>query len=112
MSNFVNYTANTFSGAALPPGEMTHPGPSASAPLQWLPPNAELGPGPMMGPSPMSPPSKRQDLPIFTANGLIPFAPSPNPFTAVESGHQGVPAAVKEEDNQQDIWDVPDTPAR
>jgi histone deacetylase HOS3 len=112
MSDFVNYTANTFSGAPVVSGDVNSMGPSASAPLQWLPPNTEMGAGSLMGPGPMSPPSKRQDLPIFTANGLIPFAPSPNPPTTAGYGHQGVPAAVKKEDNQQDIWDVPDTPAR
>jgi histone deacetylase HOS3 len=112
IPDFVNYTAQTFSGAPLVSGDKNSPGLPASAPLQWLPPNTESGPGSLIGPHPMSPASKRQDLPIFTANGLIPFAPSPNPSTAAGSGQQGASTGVKKEDYQQDIWDVPDTPAR
>jgi histone deacetylase HOS3 len=112
MSDFVNYTAQTFSAIPFVSAEVGSPDVPVSGPLQWLPSSTEPGPGSSMDPRLMSPASKRQDLPIFTANGLIPFAPSPNPSTVAGSGHQDLSARVKKEDNQQDIWDVPDTPAR
>jgi histone deacetylase HOS3 len=54
----------------------------------------------------MSPASKRPDLPVFSANGMIPFAPTS------QAGHQGASAEVKNEEHRQDLWDIPDTPAR
>jgi histone deacetylase HOS3 len=112
MSDFVNYTARSFRAAPIVSGEVNSPGLPVSAPLQWLPPSTEPGFGSSMDPRLMSPASKRQDLPVFTANGQIPFAPSPRPSTVSESGNQGLSARVKKEDYQQDLWEVPDTPAR
>ena len=60
------------------------------APLQWMPPNSESG-------RPMSPASKRQDLPVFTAHGAIPFASNPNiaSNTALLADLQNASATVK-----------------
>ncbi|KAF2029730.1 Arginase/deacetylase [Setomelanomma holmii] len=103
MPDFVNYTTQSFSTSESGPGvEGTKP----SAPLQWLPPHTESAPASSTGSRPMSPASKRQDLPTFSANGMIPFAPTSN------AGHQGGPATVKDENNRQDLWEIPDTPAR
>ncbi|KAL6711783.1 hypothetical protein ACN47E_002826 [Coniothyrium glycines] len=69
----------------------------------------------------MSPASKRGDLPVFTASGAIPFAPTIEsalraPNTDTMSGgtyaQQGLPALVKGEENTRDIWEIPETPAR
>ncbi|KAH3951888.1 hypothetical protein HBH64_105500 [Parastagonospora nodorum] len=92
MHDFVNYTTQSFGPAPAALDDAKE----ADGPLQWLPPNTELS-----GATPMSPPSKKQDLPVFTADGVIPFASA----GAVQQG-------VKEEENRQDIWEVPDTPAR
>tara|TARA_R110002003_G_scaffold197_9_gene15405 strand:- start:20936 stop:24154 length:3219 start_codon:yes stop_codon:yes gene_type:complete len=103
IPDFVNYTTQTFSitenGAKVA-------GVQPSAPLQWLPPNTNSGPASSTGSRPMSPASKRPDLPVFSANGMIPFAPTSH------AGHQGAPAEVKNEEHRQDLWDIPDTPAR
>lgn len=66
----------------------------------------------------MSPPSKRQDLPKFAANGMIPFAS--NPKSALASmGASMVPGHQAEGDTKskaaeelRDIWEVPKTPTR
>ena len=55
----------------------------------------------------MSPPSKRGDLPVFSANGKIPFASNVS-----ASGHTATGIQPKMEENAKDIWEVPDTPAR
>jgi histone deacetylase HOS3 len=102
MSDFVNYTSHSFAPpAALGDAKTTELPPSA--PLQWLPPNTESGPTSSTGSRPMSPATRRQDLPVFTANGVIPFA---NPRAG--DGYQG----VNKEDIRHDLWDIPDTPAR
>ncbi|KAL5113527.1 histone deacetylase [Pleosporales sp. CAS-2024a] len=86
IPDFVNYTSQSFSTvpAVLEDARCT------DAPLQWLPPNTELS-----APGPLSPASKRQDLPVFSAKGAIPFASS-----------------VKQEEIGQDVWEIPETPAR
>ncbi|KAH7062944.1 putative HOS3-like histone deacetylase-like protein [Paraphoma chrysanthemicola] len=103
MPDFVNYTTQSFSttenGAKVVNAQ-------PSAPLQWLPTNTNSGPASSTGSRPMSPASKRQDLPVFSANGMIPFAPT------VPVGHQSAPAEVKNEENRQDLWEIPETPAR
>lgn len=61
-------------------------------PLKWLPPNTAT-------PSPM----KRNDLPVFTSTGAIPF------------GIPRVNSEVKKEENKEqehDIWEVPETPKK
>ncbi|KAG7287119.1 hypothetical protein NEMBOFW57_006624 [Staphylotrichum longicolle] len=50
-------------------------------PLQWLPPNVCATPPP---PLVQSPASRRGDLPVFSATGVIPFAPRP-----AKAGAQG-----------------------
>lgn len=70
---FIHYNPPGTDKALLPPPHSHST--TSYAPLQWLPPNSELSlPGP-----PMSPGIKqRTDLPVFTANGIIPFAPNPD----------------------------------
>ena len=59
----------------------------------------------------MSPPSKRADLPVFTANGAIPFASGSNESeNASRPEYPGV--GIKNEEKVRDMWEVPDTPAR
>jgi histone deacetylase HOS3 len=110
-SAFMNYTAETFGTAPVanmvpaPP----KPEPQTQVPLQWMPTNSDG--------RPMTPASKRQDLPVFTANGAIPFAPNPNPAGNAPApfNHQSAGAAppkIKLENESADIWDVPETPAR
>lgn len=79
--------------------------------LQWLPPNTDTPP--MLSGRPMSPASKRQDLPVFTASGMIPFAPNPNgaagtgAVAGATPSQQNVP---KKQEDDVDIWEVPETP--
>ncbi|CAI6337517.1 unnamed protein product [Periconia digitata] len=124
IPQFVNYNPQTFNAGSSPPSVPTHPGP-ASPPLQWLPMNldtaatASAGPNPpLASPAaknpvlsrPVSAAAKRQELPVFSASGVIPFAQDQNKASA-EAG-QGTIEVKKEEGNSgMDIWDVPDTPA-
>lgn len=109
IQQFVNYNTQTF-GTARPLPEA----PSQGA-LQWLPPNTAApagAPAPAAAPnfpstvsSAARPPSStgtRQNLPVFTASGTIPFAPRPN----------GVPSGPKTEEKEKNIWEVPETPTR
>jgi histone deacetylase HOS3 len=113
ITDFVNYTTQTFSTAPNVSEEAKHTGLPTGTSLQWLPPNAESGPSSSTGSRPMSPASRKQDLPVFTANGAIPFAPTASSVLhGVVSGQQGARAVVKKEEKGQDLWEVPDTPAR
>ncbi|KAF2705453.1 Arginase/deacetylase [Pleomassaria siparia CBS 279.74] len=49
----------------------------------------------------LSPPSKRQELPKFQANGVIPFASNPSSTMTSTASEQ-----------ERDIWEVPETPVR
>lgn len=110
---FVNYTSQTFSAAPVTSDEAKSAGLPTSAPLQWLPPNTETGPASSTGSRPMSPASRKQDLPVFTAKSAIPFAPISDVVgQGGAAGQQGAPAGLKKEEKAQDIWEVPDTPAR
>ncbi|KAL1598675.1 histone deacetylase [Paraconiothyrium brasiliense] len=106
MPQFVNYSTQTF-GAAQPLSEM-----HSQAAIQWLPPNT-TAPVPASGNVPAvtnptragSPTDTRQKLPVFTASGPIPFAPSYMNGT--------VPVPKPEPKGQpKDLWEVPETPAR
>jgi histone deacetylase HOS3 len=109
IPDFVNYTAQTFGTAATAMDQLRAAGIPASAPLQWLPPNAESSAASSTGSRPMSPASRRQDLPVFSAGGMIPFASNSNITSA---GHQPAPTHVKVEEKRHDLWEVPDTPQR
>ncbi|KAF2198365.1 Arginase/deacetylase [Delitschia confertaspora ATCC 74209] len=73
---------------------------------------------------PLSPSSKPQDLPRWTANGVIPFAPRPDGASVAAVSREDQDRAVDETKDsvvadqddisvvQEDIWAVPDTPAR
>ena len=114
MPEFVNYTTQSFNtAAAAAVEEIKAAGLQPSAPLQWLPPSTESGPASSTGSRPMSPASKRSDLPVFTANGAIPFAPNHSAATVgAAAGHQGASTDMEKERNWQEIWDIPDTPGR
>ncbi|KAF2662574.1 Arginase/deacetylase [Lophiostoma macrostomum CBS 122681] len=105
---FVHYSKETFSSSLTDSTQAAHPEPQAA--LQWMPPNADA-------PRPVSPASKRQDLPVFTANGMIPFASNPNTAstangTSQPAEHQVLGATTKPKvDSKNDIWEV-ETPAR
>ncbi|KAF2621382.1 Arginase/deacetylase [Macroventuria anomochaeta] len=102
---FVNYNAHSFDTAPLANGVPHTLEPQTSAGLRWLPPNTDTtATPPKMGSRPMSP-AMRQDLPLFTANSIIPFA-VPAPAPAPQQS-----ASIKAE-NYKDVWEVPDTPAR
>ncbi|OCL09834.1 Arginase/deacetylase [Glonium stellatum] len=124
VPQFIHYNPHA-SGNASQPAQTTVSAPSQT-PLQWLPLNSD----PVVAGQPMSPGMKqRADLPVFTANGIIPFAPNPNQASlslaqqidqksdqvfgdgdeigkGLEKGLE-----VKKED-EKDIWEVPETPAR
>ncbi len=70
-------------------------------PLKWLPPNTS---------TPVA--MKRNDLPVFTSTGAIPFGVSTN--KGASSGLVGgVPGAtLKQQKQEPSIWDVPETPGR
>ena len=94
--------------------------------LQWLPPNSDPAIPQMVKPSEVA--LMQREAPVFSAHGFIPFAPSPvgvgqEPAKAVQqtaqsNGQNGSSMkAVKLEGSdgtqqQVDIWQVPDTPAR
>ncbi|ORY01744.1 putative HOS3-like histone deacetylase [Clohesyomyces aquaticus] len=114
MPEFVNYGAHSFGVASsLNAGANQAHQHEPQAPLQWLPPNtdaalpsAALPTNTAAAVRPMTPSSKRQDLPVFTANGVIPFASNPN---AAGNTVRGGEAKKNEE---KDVWEVPETPAR
>ncbi|KAJ4362903.1 histone deacetylase [Neocucurbitaria cava] len=111
MPQFVNYTSHSFGGGSSgvsPQGTE----PQAAVPLQWLPTNTDTDPSSTTSSRPMSPASRKQDLPIFSANGVIPFAPNTT-AAAANPGQQGAAVQhVKKEERLQDLWEIPDTPAR
>ncbi|KAF2675991.1 Arginase/deacetylase [Lentithecium fluviatile CBS 122367] len=110
IPQFVPQNPHTF-GVASPPSQMF-----AQSASPWgaaVPPPAPVSA--MGAPRPVSAAGKRADLPVFTANGVIPFAPAPN--VAVPNGQPNMVAGsdatrVKEEESRKDIWEVPETPAR
>lgn len=101
VPDFVNYAANNFTMAPNVMDEAKAAGIQVSAPVQWVP-NSNSGRASSTGSRPMSPVSKRQDLPVFTASSAIPFASQP---ASVMSG-------VKKEEHGDDLWEIPETPAR
>jgi histone deacetylase HOS3 len=105
--NFVNYNKETFSSKPVVDSTQVVPSEPQAA-LQWLPPNAEAA-------RPMSPSSKRQDLPVFSANGMIPFASNASNAngTSLPAEHQVLGATTEPKvEAKNDIWDVPETPTR
>lgn len=118
---FVNYNAHSFDKTPSASDVLQASEPQVPAALQWLPPNTETTETPPKPASrPLSPAAKRQELPVFTANGTIPFAAAPLPATqhsapqhsapqqqgAPEQGASIVAGDVK------DVWVEPNTPAR
>jgi histone deacetylase HOS3 len=87
-----------------------------AAPKETAAPSAYALPS---APRPVSAAGKRSDLPVFSANGVIPFAP--NQTVAAPSAQQGFGPgldsnsgmdSMKIEKEDKDIWEVPETPAR
>jgi len=83
--------------------------------LQWQPPNSDLG----FPAGPVSPPrmALRKELPVFSANGMIPFAPNPHQAGMHEQGKSMRNGQVEVKTDptvkkDQDIWEVPETPAK
>jgi histone deacetylase HOS3 len=119
VPQFVNYTPRTFGSDSAVSSAVTSPGLQAPAPLQWLPPNTDTAPAPMSSESlPTLPPVKRQDLPVFTPDGVIPFAHASSPGLATPSAdvarlplRNSTDLSVDPED-KKNIWEVPDTLAR
>ncbi|OAL45846.1 Arginase/deacetylase [Pyrenochaeta sp. DS3sAY3a] len=119
IPQFVNYTSQSFGGDAKAGGGLISPQSQTSPPLQWVPANTGNLARTTSNSRPMSPASKRQDLPTFTANGVIPFASvatSGGAKVGAQSGNmagqQGAAVGVKAEEKREDLWDIPDTPAR
>lgn len=111
--HFVNYTSQSFNTAPAAAAQTNAPVPQTSASLQWLPPNAETCFDPATGPLPMSPPSRKENLPVFSANGVIPFASNSQIATSGTAPEQHVAhTAIKNEETVADMWEVPETPTR
>ena len=120
LPQFIHYNPHA-GGNASQPAQTTAPAPSQVS-LQWLPPNSDS----TLAGRPMSPGMKqRADLTVFTANGMIPFASNPNQASlslaqpAVQKSEQasgGGEEARKgletRKEDEKDVWEVPDTPAR
>lgn len=114
IPQFVNYTRQSF--GEDPTGQV-----DASIKgqcLQWLPPNTETSPSSVTESRPLSPATRKEDLPVFSANGIIPFAESPSATQKSGAGsrdgrgQQGAGPAIKDEERCKDVWEVRDTPAR
>ncbi|KAF1843232.1 Arginase/deacetylase [Cucurbitaria berberidis CBS 394.84] len=122
MPEFVNYTRQSFGESHGAPVQTGTPESQAWAAPNWrVPPKTDTTPSSSTtGSRPMSPASKKADLPVFSANGVIPFASSVNAAAAMNPsamagfvpGQQGAAAGVKKEESSKDMWEVPDTPAR
>ncbi|KAF2850567.1 putative HOS3-like histone deacetylase-like protein, partial [Plenodomus tracheiphilus IPT5] len=117
MPQFVNYTTQTFGDdVAAQGGSVARP--QAPESLQWLPPKTEASPPSATESRPLSPAMRKEKLPVFTANGVIPFAASSSETQNIGAalgsarGQQGAASAIKPEGKHKDIWEVPDTPAR
>lgn len=110
---FVNYNAQSF-GAAPPSTDLqssTFENHHSSS-LQWLPPNADTAPSSVTHSRPLSPASRKEDLPIFTADGVIPFAANTQSIGAtLDVGNQAVQSTKVEDEAAKDLWEVPETPA-
>ncbi|KAF2113168.1 hypothetical protein BDV96DRAFT_475627, partial [Lophiotrema nucula] len=79
IPQFVNYSSTSFGNANAAGPQAAAVNQEPQAPLQWLPPNTDAvlphaASASVTAERPMSASSKRQDLPVFTANGMIPFA--------------------------------------
>lgn len=117
IPQFVNYTAHSFDEEVTAEGHYfaNHHGAES---LQWLPPATAASPSSATECRPLSPACRKGSLPVFTAHGIIPFASSASRTQEAHAGlhsafgQQGAAPAVKHEDKSQDLWEVPDTPAR
>jgi histone deacetylase HOS3 len=126
IPQFVNYTPHSFGTTSSLQSTLASAaarGPQGQ--LQWQPPNADVEVA-AAAEIALSPRSKPHDLPVFTANGVIPFAPNPNPGVSVATSVPGVPQQVASEtapsstvgqpglshEEPVDIWEVPDMPTR
>jgi histone deacetylase HOS3 len=109
IPDFVNYTAQTVGTGGMVTDQLETSGIPASEPLQWLPSNAGSSVASSTGSHPMSPASKRQDLPVFSAGGIIPFASNSN---VNPGGYQAAPTKAKDEEHQHNLWEIPDVPQR
>ena len=120
VPQFVNYTPRTFNAESAVSSTVTSPEPRASAPLLWLPPNTDTAPvSTSSEPLPILPPVKRQDLPVFSPDGVIPFAHASGPGLSTPSVnvaplplHHIADLSADPEEQRQNIGEVPDTPAR
>lgn len=97
------------------PIQTAQPAPPGTIPpagnLTWVEPN--------QSDTPARPQSKAQNLPVFTANSRIPFAPSPSkgpPQPSTAQDENASPAVTDEFKSQGEekktVWDVPETPAK
>jgi histone deacetylase HOS3 len=120
VPQFVNYTPHTFNAESAVSSEVTSPEPRASVPLQWLPPNTDTVPAPTSSESrPILPSVKRQDLPVFSPDGVIPFAHVSGPELAAPGVdvaplplHHSADLSVDPEERTKNIWEVSGTSAR
>jgi histone deacetylase HOS3 len=94
IPQFVNYAAQRFDVAPTFAAPSTA---SESATLRWVA-NTNAESVDMPQGRAMSPPSKRGDLPMFSANGPIPFASQQS--------------AGSQDRMEEDIWEIPETPGR
>jgi histone deacetylase HOS3 len=99
IPEFVQYTAQAFGTGSHVEQAATAPCPQQ--PLQWVAFSKE-------GPS-MSPATRREQLPVFGANSVIPFASG----TKMASSTGTVESTTSKSNiGNGDIWAVPDTPGR
>lgn len=120
IPQFIHHNPHSFGTVSTISGNQTAKE-EAQVPLQWLPPNVDIAPPANTAPAVhpiMSPASKRQDLPKFASNGMIPFTSNPNSAmtsmgTSVLPTQQvGGNTTSKTADHERDVWEVPETPTR
>jgi histone deacetylase HOS3 len=99
IPGFLNYTAQAFgTGPSLAGSSDEHMKHEPQGPLQWVASQTNQH----------VQPAQRQDLPVFTPNGMIPFAPNPNTASTTAANTTAPTGKV----DGDDIWEVPDTPGR
>jgi histone deacetylase HOS3 len=106
MPSFVNYTAQTFgSGPSRAHTTQASVG-EENQTLEWVHTSMEE--------QNTASAIKRQELPVFSANGVIPFALNPNAASSTSTGNPTESKGKADDDKNinNDIWEVPDTPAR
>lgn len=106
-------------GVVSPPSQMLLQNVSPWEPVAPKDPAFPGSSAPTSTPRPVHAAGNRAELPVFTANGVIPFAPNHSaavPSAQQEQGREVVNGSgmgeVVAKGKGKDLWEVPDTPAR